>query len=127
MDTEPTRTEEQWRLRTTTLELNRVTATDRPLSASTTLNNRTAMLAAADEMQTATRSATVCPPPNSCPDSKLWAGDAWLLNTSAEVALTAQRAATDWAVADRVADSEVMGRIGDLLELLDTHSHLLDS
>ena len=122
MDTERTPTGEQWRFRAA-VELDRVTAANRRLSASITLNNETAILAAADELQTATRNATMCLPSNLCPDSKLWACVAWLLNASAEVALTAQRAMTD-----PVADSETaMGRLGDLLALIETHSHLLDS
>jgi hypothetical protein len=39
------------------------------------------MLAVADEMQAATRNATVCLPPSLCRESKLWAGAAGLLNT----------------------------------------------
>lgn len=59
---------------------------------------------------------------NLCPDPRLWARNAWLLNTSSEVVFTARRAATD-----PEADIETaMGRLGDLLGLIETNSHLMN-
>ena len=51
------------------VELERVTAAERRFSQSITLNNEVTMLAAADELQAATRDATVWRLANPCPDS----------------------------------------------------------
>ena len=69
-----------------------VSAAERRLSASISVNKIT-VLAAADELQAASTDATVWLTSNPCPDAKLRAHVAWMLNTCAEVALgrTARR------------------------------------
>ncbi len=62
-------------------------AADRRLSAATFIDS-TAMLRAADELQTATENATVWLPKGYWPDSKFWMRAARLRNTSTDVALT---------------------------------------
>ena len=105
------------------VEIERVTAAERRFSQSITLNNEITMLAAADELQAATREATVWRMANPCPDSKLGTHVAWMLTTCMEVAITAQRALTD-----RTADvEEAMGRLGLLLAVIDFHSQTLDA
>lgn len=110
-----------WRIRAMA-SLQRVTAAERRFSASISLNEVT-MLAAADELEAATREASVWISGNPCPDPKLSAHIGWLLSTATEVALTAQRAITG-----PFADAEaVMGRLCDLLAVMDFHSQTLDS
>ena len=122
MDTERTPTADEWRTKAM-VELERVTAAERRFSQSITLNNEVTMLAAADELQAATRDATVWRLANPCPDSKLGTHVAWMLTTCMEVALTAQRALTDSS-----ADvDEAMGRLGLLLAVIDFHSQTLDA
>lgn len=122
MDQERIPTAQQWRL-SAMAELQRVTTAERRFSASITLNNAIAMLAAADELQAATRDATVWRMANPCPDSKLGTHVAWMLTTCMEVAITAQRALTD----SRVDTESAMGRLGLLLAVIDFHSQTLDA
>ena len=122
MDQERIPTAQQWRL-SAMAELQRVTTAERRFSASITLNNEIAMLAAADELQAATRDATVWRMANPCPDSKLGTHVAWMLTTCMEVAITAQRALTD----SRVDTESAMGRLGLLLAVIDFHSQTLDA
>jgi len=111
----------RWRIQATTV-LHRVTAAERRFSASVHVNKIT-MLAAADELEAATGDARAWVVANPCPNMKLGAHIAWLLGTCTEVALTAQR-----AVAGPFADTEaVMGRLGDLLAVIDFHSETLDA
>ncbi len=111
---------ELWRIRAMAT-LQRVTAAERRFAASVKLNEVT-MLAAADELEAATRDATVWMAANPCPDAKLAAHIGWLLSTATEVALTAQRAITG-----PFADVEsVLGRLSDLLAVVDFHSQTLD-
>ncbi len=80
------------------------------------------MLAAADELQAATRDAMVWVTANPCPDPNLSDHMARMLSACAEVALSAQRAATD-----PVGEiHKTMGRVGDLLALIDFHLRTLD-
>jgi hypothetical protein len=121
METERIPTAQQWRTKAT-VELDRVTVVGRRFSASTSVNEAT-MLAAADELQLATRDATAWLVANPCPDAKLGTHVAWMLKTCAEIALTAQR-----AVIDPSSDTEaVMGRLGHLLAVIDFHSEMLDA
>ena len=118
----PTTPPEKWRLRAV-LELNRVRGASRRYSASITLRNRFAMLAAADELEAVTKEATTWLSSNPCPDHELLAHIEGMLGTSAEVAVTARQAVTDPA-----ADIETtMGRIGNLLAQIEIDSHVLDS
>jgi hypothetical protein len=71
-----------------------VVAAERRLSVSLRLNDVT-MLAAADELSAATKVATAWLTANPCPDSGLGVQMARMLDNCAEVALTAQRVATD--------------------------------
>ncbi len=81
------------------------------------------MLSAADELQVATWDATLWTAVNACPDVELGERIALMLNTYAEVAITAQRAITDPS-----ADSEAtIGRIGDLLAVVGDQSQTLDA
>lgn len=122
MEQERTPTAQQWRI-SAMAELERVTTAERRFSASITLNNTVAMLAAADELQAAARDATVWRLANPCPDSKLGTHVAWMLTTCMEVAVTAQRALTD----RRVDTEAAMGRLGLLLAVIDFHSQTLDA
>jgi len=122
MDTERDSTADEWRIKAM-VELERVTFAERRFSQSITLNNEITMLAAADELQAATREATVWRMANPCPDAKLGTHVTWMLTTCMEVAITAQRALTD-----RSADvDEAMGRLGLLLAVIDFHSQTLDA
>ena len=80
-------------------------------------------LAAADELQVATWDATLWMTVNACPDVECGRRVALMLNTYAEVALTAQR-----AIADPSADTEaVIGRLSHLLAVIDFQSQTLDA
>ena len=102
--------------------LHRVTTAERRFSSSTSVNKIT-MLAAADELQAATTHATVWLTGNPCPDAKLREYVAWMLNTCAEVARSAQRAVTDPSVNTKV----VMDRLRYLLTVFDFDSGRLDA
>lgn len=102
--------------------LHRVSAAERRLSASISVNKIT-VLAAADELQAASTDATVWLTSNPCPDAKLRAHVAWMLNTCAEVALAAQHAVTDPAANTKA----VMGRLRYLLTVFDFDSETLDA
>jgi len=111
----------QWRLRVMTT-LHRVTAAEQRFAAAMRINETT-MLAAADELEAATREAEAWLAANPCPELKLGMHISWMLNTCVEVALTAQRAITD-----PYANTEaVMGRLRDLLLTIDFHAQTLDT
>jgi len=118
MSTEPTA--HLWLIRATGV-LHRVTEAEHRFSASITVNKST-MLAAADELQAATRDATAWVRANPCPDPNLGDHIARMLSACAEVALSAQRAATD----PLAEPEQAMGRVGDLLALIDFHLRALD-
>ncbi len=102
--------------------LRRVTNAKSRFSAAMSLNKVT-MLAATDELEAATKEAMVWVMENFCPDVGLGSGVALMLNTCAEVALTAQRALTHPS-----GDIErVFGRLVDLLAIIDFHSQTLDA
>jgi hypothetical protein len=112
---------ERWRLRAV-LEVNRVTGATRRYSASITLRDRFAMLAAAKELEAVTKEAKTWLSAHPCSDEKLGARIEGMLNTSDEVAVTARRVVTDPA-----ADIETtMGRIGYLLAEIEIDSQLLN-
>ena len=99
-----------------TAVLERVTGAENRFSVSLKANEVT-MLAAADELQAATWDAKLWVAANACPDVELGGRVALMLNTCAEVALTAQR-----AIFDPSADTEaIIGRLGDLLAVIDLH------
>ncbi|MGO9855656.1 MAG: hypothetical protein ACLPYY_11510 [Acidimicrobiales bacterium] len=81
------------------------------------------MLAAADELEAATRDATGWLTANPCPDVKLGAHIAWILTTCTEVSLAAQRAVTG----PYAGTESVMGRLRELLTVIDFHSATLDT
>jgi hypothetical protein len=111
----------QWRIKAT-VALYPVTCAKNELSASLRVNEVT-MLAAADDLAAATRDAKAWFAENACPDVVLWTRVSWMLNTCAEVALTAK-----WAVTDPSADTAgVIDRLGDLLAIIDIYSQPLDN
>ncbi len=97
--------------------LHRVTAAERRLSASIKVNKIT-MLAAADELQAATMDAAAWLGANPCPEARLRAQVAWVLNSCAEAALTARRAASD----PSAYTEETIVRVRGLLAAVDYHS-----
>jgi hypothetical protein len=111
----------EWRIKAMNV-LDRVGSAETRLSASLSLN-QIAMLAAADELEAATRDATIWVQANPCPDVKLGTHVTWMLTTCADVALTAERAVTD----PDVETEEAMGRLGNLLAVIDCHSQTRDA
>src|ERR1700730_17739462 len=111
----------RWRIRAITV-LQRVSGAERRFSASVRVNKST-MLAAADELEAATRDATAWMVANPCPNARLGAPGFWLMHRCTEVALTAQRAVEGpYANLDAVMD-----RLGELLAIIDFHSETLDA
>jgi hypothetical protein len=98
-----------------------VRGASRRFSASITLNNRFAMLAAADELEAVTKDAREWLSAHPCPDHELSQHIEEMLATCDEVTVTA------WlAVTDPLADIETtMGRIGYLLAEIEIDAHLL--
>ena len=119
MDKEPTA--QHWLIKAAVV-LGRVTGAERRFSTSMSINDVT-MLAAADELDAATREAKVWMAANNCPDLELGGRVDLMLSTCAEVAVTAQRAITDPATETDL----VIGRLGDLLAIIDFHSQTLDA
>jgi hypothetical protein len=119
MDKEPTA--QHWLIKAAAV-LGRVTGAERRFSTSMSVNDVT-MLAAADELDAATREARVWVAANNCPDLELGGRVDLMLSTCAEVAVTAQRAITDPATETDL----VIGRLGDLLAIIDFHSQTLDA
>ncbi len=120
MDNEPT-TRLLWRIKATAV-LGRVTDAEGRFSASLHVNDVT-ILAAADELQVATWDATLWMAVNACPDVELGGRVALMLNTCAEVALTAQRVITNPTDETKA----IVGRLGDLLANIDFNSETLDT
>ena len=81
------------------------------------------MLAAADELEAATRDATAWLTANPCPDVKLGAHIAWILTTCTEVSLAARRT----LIGPYAGTESVMGRLRELLTVIDFHSETLDA
>ena len=81
------------------------------------------MLAAADELQAATKDANCWLVGHPSPDERLWSHVAWSLNALTEVASKAQRAVTDPAV-DREA---AVVQLRYLLTIFDFQSEMLDT
>jgi hypothetical protein len=114
-------TTQQWLL-TAVPDLRRVTNAETRFSAAMSVNHVT-MLAAADELDAATREASAWMSGNPCPDPELGGRISLMLSTCSEVAHTAERALTD-----PTADIEaVFGRLGDLLAIIDFHSETLSA
>ena len=116
MDIEPTA---QWCLEARAV-LQPVTCAKRRLSASLDVNEF-AMSMAADELEAAATEATAWMAANECPDVLLGTRVVWMLNTCAEAALTARRAAESSATTE-----PVMGSVGDLLAVIDIYSQTLE-
>jgi hypothetical protein len=110
---------QQWLLKAGA-DLRRVTNAETRFSAAMSMNHVT-MLAAADELEAATREAMAWMAGNPCPDGEVGARVGLMLSTCGEVAFTAEMALTNSA-----ADIEaVFGRLGDLLAIIDFHSETL--
>ena len=110
---------QQWLLKAAA-DLRRVTNAETRFSAAMSMNHVT-MLAAADELEAATREAMTWMRGNPCPDREVGGRVGLMLSTCAEVAATAERALTSSCV-----DIEaVFGRLGDLLAIIDFHSETL--
>jgi hypothetical protein len=94
---------------------------ERRFSASLKTNEVT-LLAASDELGAAARDSTAWVTTNACPDAELGERVALMLNSCSDVALTVQRAITHPS-----GDIEtVSGRVGNLLAIIEIHSHALD-
>jgi len=118
MDKEPT-ARLLWRIKATAV-LQRVAEAESRFSASMRVNEVT-MLAAADELQAATWAAKLWTTVNACPDEELDGHIALMLNTCAEIALTAQR-----AIFDPSANKEaIVGRLEDLVAVIDCQPQTL--
>ena len=100
--------------------LGRVRRAQRRLSAS--MFNEVTMLASADELESAATGATAWMASNRCPDLVLGSAVARMLNTCAEVALTAERAITD----PSIDATTVVGRLAGLLTIINLQSQALD-
>jgi hypothetical protein len=110
---------QQWLLKAGA-DLRRVTNAETRFSAAMSMNHVT-MLAAADELEAATKEAMAWIAGNRCPDREVSGRVGLMLSTCAEVAATAERALTGPCV-----DIEaVFGRLGDLLAIIDFHSETL--
>jgi hypothetical protein len=111
MDTETTA---EWRARGREV-LRFVRSSERRLSASLRLNDVT-ILAAADELGAATKVALAWLAANPCPDSKLGQQVARMLSNCAEVALTAQRLATE-PDSNHTATNNRMGNLAAVISV----------
>ncbi len=100
--------------------LRRVMAAERRFSTSIGVD-KIAMLAAADELDAATRDATTWLAKNPCPDERLGVHAAGMLSTCTEAALVAQRSVTG----PFAGGQGVMARLQDLLMVIDFHSAVL--
>ncbi len=110
---------QQWLLKAAA-DLRRVTAAETRFSAAMSMNHVT-MLAAADELEAATREAMAWMRGNPCPDREVGGRVGLMLTTCAEVAATAER-----ALSNSCDDIEaIFGRLGDLLAIIDFHSETL--
>jgi hypothetical protein len=110
---------QQWLLKAGA-DLRRVTNAETRFSAAMSMNHVT-MLAAADELEAATREAMAWMAGNPCPDREVAGRVTLMLSTCAEVAFTAEIALTS-----SCPDIEaVFGRLGDLLAIIDFHSETL--
>ena len=110
---------QQWLLKAGA-DLRRVTNAETRFSAAMSMNHVT-MLAAADELEAATREAMMWMAGNPCPDREVGGRVGLMLSTCAEVAFTAEMALTN-----SCTDIEaVFGRLGDLLAIIDFHSETL--
>ena len=106
----------QWRIDVMTV-LHRVTAAEQRLSASMRVN-KTTMLAAADELEAATKDATLWVTANPCPEARMRAQVAWVLNSCAEAARAARHAVND----PSTYNEETIVRIRGLLAAAEYHT-----
>ena len=111
----------EWRMKAMAI-LYRVTAAERRFSGSMRVNEVT-VLAAADELEAAPRDAVVWLEAHPCPDQRLGAHLAGMLETCTEVARTAQR-----AIVGHTGDTAaVMARLNELLTVIDLRWESLDA
>lgn len=116
---EPEPTAQHWLIHAAAV-LRRVTTAETRFSASMRMN-RVTMLAAADELETATKEATGWMAGHPCPDAELGGRVSLMLDTCVAVAVTAQRA----LIHPSGNIEAVFGRLGDLLAAFDFHSQTL--
>jgi hypothetical protein len=102
--------------------MNRMRRACRRYSEAITLRDGSAKLAAANELEAVTKDADAWLSAHPCSDARLEAYIEGMLNTSALVALIAQRALTD----PPTNIGTPMGRIGRLLAEIDIDGHLLE-
>jgi hypothetical protein len=112
---------EQWRSRAL-LEMNRMRGACRRYSEAITLRDRSAKLTAANELEAATKDADAWLSAHPCSDAKLEAHFEGMLNTSALVALIAQRTVTDPPANIGIP----MGRVGRLLAEIEIDGYVLE-
>jgi len=117
MDTE--QSAKNWLIRAAAT-LRRVETAKTRFSAAMSVN-RVTMLAAADELETATREAAAWVVGHPCPDEEVGGRVALMLNTCTAVALTAQRALIHPSGNIEAA----FGRLGDLMAAIDFYSQTL--
>jgi hypothetical protein len=118
---ERNQTQNQWRIRATP-DMYRVAAAASRLSVSMRVNGTTT-LAAADELQAASKAATTWFAANPCPDRMLGSFFAGILNSCDEIALAAQRAATE----HDTERTETWRRLGRLLALVGAQSRTFET
>ncbi len=113
-------TAQHWLLRSAPV-FGRVASARRRFSASLGVHE-VPILAAADELEVATREARAWMEANLCPDRVLGSHAMRLLNTCAEVVRVAQRAITDSAIESQT----VLGRLAGLLAVINIQAAELD-
>ncbi len=111
----------RWRIRAIVV-LQPVMTAQRRFSESMRVNKVT-MLAAADELDAATKDGAAWLATNPCPNAKLEAHVSWLLNACTEVALAAQRSVTGPFAGTQVDPD----RLRDLVTAIDFHSETFDA
>jgi len=111
----------EWRMKAMAV-LYRVTAAERRFSVSMRVNEVT-VLAAADELEAATRDAVVWLEANPCPDGRLGVHLGGMLDTCREVARAAQRA----IIGHRGDTAAVMARLNEALTVIDLRWEALDA
>jgi hypothetical protein len=116
MDTEQTA---QWCSEARSV-LQPVTCAKRRLSASLKVNEF-AMSVAAEQLVAAACEAMAWMATNECPDVVLGTRVVWMLDTCAEAALTARRAAESSSITE-----PVLGGVGDLLAVIDIYAQTLE-
>lgn len=113
-------TAQHWLLRSSAV-FARVTSAQSRFSASLGMHGAP-ILAAADELEVATRDARAWMRANLCPDRDLASQAKLMLNTCAEVAHFAERAIIDGSIEPRT----ILGRLSGLLAVINVQARELD-